>query len=319
MLYNESNGTLTKDPPIVDALRPTALADYIGQARLKRDLFEIRIPAAKAERRPLDHVLLCATPGAGKTTLAALIAAALELPFESLTMPVSLKTLCRTIQRFDGVLLLDEIHRCSTSQQEQLLTLLLEGYLQTNTGQQIDAGWLTIVGATTERWKLIEPLIERFPIAPTWADYTEDELTQITLMMARKAHQEMTEEVAMLLGRAAAGTPRRARQFVLAYRDLACSLERTPTAAECTELCETESDGLSLAHVKYLEILDALGGAKGLKVLCSLLRMNEATVTELERLLINKEFIIFGDAGRQLTKAGFARVRPNTRLGAAPS
>lgn len=300
----------------MDSLRPSDLSGYIGQARLKRDLFEVRIPAAKAERRPLDHVLLCATPGAGKTTLAALIAAALELPFEALTMPVSLKALCRIIQRFDGVLLLDELHRCSTNQQEQLLTLLLEGYLQTNNGQQIEAGWLTIIGATTEDWKLITPLKERFPIKPTFAEYTEDELMQITLMMARKANQEMSEEVARLLGRAAAGTPRHAREFVLAYRDLACTLHRTPTAAEALELCETESDGLSLAHIKYLEILDALGGAKGLKVLCSLLRMNEATVTELERLLIDKDFLVLGDGGRQLTKTGFQRVRPTSRLGA---
>lgn len=292
----------------MDDLRPTDWHEYIGQERLKREL-DIRISSAIKDERPLDHVLLCGPPGAGKTSLGEIVSYQLGEPLEIVTMPITLRTLIQLVTNFSGVLVMDEIHRCSDSQQEVLLPLLEFGYVQDTSGRKADAEWLTVVGTTTEKAQLIDPLIDRFTIQPEYDAYTDEELALIVQSMAVKGGIVMSETTSLALGVAAAGTPRRARKFVLAYRDLANTLDREPTSDEVLDLCRTETDGLTSAHVKYIETLHALGGAKGLNVLCSLLRRKASELQEMERLLVEKGYLQFGDRGRELTKAGTIRAR----------
>lgn len=274
---------------------------------------EVRVESAIVEERALDHVLLYGPPGAGKTALAAVIADQLGEPFEVVTMPIGIRPLIRIINTFSGVLLLDEIHRCSNKEQENLLPLLEFGYIQDTSGRKVSADWLTIVGATTEKRDLIDPLIDRFEIVPDFDDYTDDEMAEIVQGMARKANLTISNEHAMAFGKASAGTPRKARRFVLSYRDLQNTLKREPSHEEVLNLCRTSSDGLTSLHVKYLETLDALGGAKGLAVLSSLLREPSSILIETERLLIERGYITYGDRGRELTQAGTHRVKGPTR------
>src|SRR5690625_7984545 len=62
-----------EDSDIELSLRPTRLAEYIGQNKIKENL-NIFIQAAKMRNEALDHVLLYGPPGLGKTTMAAIIA-----------------------------------------------------------------------------------------------------------------------------------------------------------------------------------------------------------------------------------------------------
>src|SRR4030066_261554 len=55
------------------AIRPSRLADYIGQ-RVVREQMEIFICAARGRAEALDHTLIFGPPGLGKTTLANIIA-----------------------------------------------------------------------------------------------------------------------------------------------------------------------------------------------------------------------------------------------------
>lgn len=304
---------------MVDELRPAVWSDYIGQERLKSEL-DVRVQSAIVDERPLDHVLLYGPAGAGKTSLATIIAERLGEEFMSVTMPIPPKALIRIITSFSGILLMDELHRASTREQETLLPLLEFGYVQDSSGRRIEANWLTVVGATTEKRDLITPLIDRFEIAPDFDEYTDEEMGKIVAGMASKAHLSMATETAQVLGKAAAGIPRRARKFVLAYRDLLNGLqsrgvERPPTHEEILDLCRTTTDGLTRLHLKYLETLHALGGTKGLTVLSSLLHEPPVILNDIERLLITKGLIVYGDKGRELTQAGVQRVKGPARKG----
>src|SRR5436853_4946471 len=73
-------------------LRPTRLADFTGQNKLKENL-SIAIEAAKRRGEAMDHVLLYGPPGLGKTTLATIIAAELGVEFDATAAPVLQKKL----------------------------------------------------------------------------------------------------------------------------------------------------------------------------------------------------------------------------------
>lgn len=293
--------------------RPRTWDDYIGQAKLKATL-QTYIDSALERDLPLEHILLSAPPGAGKTTMAQIVGTRLGEPVEVITAPVSQKSLIRLVTNHQGVLLIDEAHRFKKSDQEWLLTLLEPaegrfGYLEDNAGRRHEAAWLTVILATTERENLIDPLVDRIPLQPQFEDYTEEEMAQIVTGMAERAGVQIDHDVSMALGRASAGTPRKAKNLVVAYRALSDSLGRTPTTEEVLDLCNTESDGLTSMHVKYMETLYALGGSKGLNVLCSLLRQPSSVVQDLERTLIDRGLVTYGDRGRELTPQGIRRVR----------
>jgi holliday junction DNA helicase RuvB len=305
-----------------DTLRPTVQAEFVGQKKLLSRV-NVGVRAARAENRPLDHVLLAGPPGFGKTTLAGIIAADLEDPLEFATMPLTERALTQIVLRHHGVLLLDEIHRASPRQQEMLLPLLEFGYVVDNRGRKTVNTWLTIIGATTEPQKIIPPLYDRFAIKPRFEPYSTTELGRIVKGMARKADVTMSQRTAEVLGMAAGGTPRNARQLVLAARDLWFSLGRLPRPKEILDLCGVEADGLTDHHLAYLNALDSLGGEAGLKLIATSVRLHESVCMDLERLLIERGFIKYGDRGRSLTADGVRRAtgsythRPDLEVGNA--
>ncbi len=62
------------------ALRPTSLADFVGQERVKEQL-QLLIDGARRRGEPVDHLLFSGPPGLGKTTLAQIVANAMGAGF----------------------------------------------------------------------------------------------------------------------------------------------------------------------------------------------------------------------------------------------
>lgn len=297
-----------------DTMRPNSLSEYIGQTHTINEL-KVRAQAAKTQGRTLDHVLLCGPTGSGKTSLAILIAILMNGEYLEYTMPITPKIMQTAVGMFPinpnkpGILFLDEIHRLTPKQQEDLMPLIEFGYLQGTNGKKIESRNLTIIGATTEPQKMIAPLWDKFPIKPSWEPYTDEEMAKIVVGMARKSSVIVSEDDAMVLGKAACGIPRKVRQFILAMRDITATSTHNATATEALLFCRTEVDGLTTQHLNYLQTLQKLGGTSGLKLMSNLLSLNESVIVDLERLLYQNGLVEPTSSGRTLTTEGMRRIR----------
>lgn len=298
----------------IDELRPETWEAFVGQDKMKRRL-QTHIEAAIRDTRPLDHVFLAGPKGMGKTSLAGIIARDIPETLLFLKMPMTEQALVRVIRRFEGgILFLDEIHALPKRQQESLLTLIEDGYVQDKRGRITHVPWTTVIAATTERDKVIGPLYDRFPIKPSFTPYTDTEMGQIVTNMAEKVKVAITPETAIILGRATGGVPRLARSLVLAARDLQVTADRKkpPTAETILKFCEVDPDGLTAEHVRYLDAIDYLGGSAGQRSLEMMMRLPPNVIREIEWLLITRKFVEYTASGRELTPEGYKRLKPPT-------
>src|SRR4030066_193803 len=156
------------------ALRPTRLADFPGQERLKENL-SILIEAAKARGEALDHVLFYGPPGLGKTTLAYIIARELGVGIKATSGPAierqgDLAAILTNLQKYE-ILFIDEIHRLNPAIEEILYPAMEDYQIDIVIGQgpsartiKLDIPRFTLIGATTRSGLLTSPLRDRFGI-----------------------------------------------------------------------------------------------------------------------------------------------------------
>lgn len=117
--------------PLPERLRPADLNLFVGQEHLRGKLENL----LRAERLP--SLLFFGPPGCGKSTLALLLAGAHGRKVTRISAPeAGIQQLRRTLSGTD-VLVLDELHRFSKSQQDFFLPLL-------------ESGELTLLATTTE-------------------------------------------------------------------------------------------------------------------------------------------------------------------------
>lgn len=143
--------------PLAERMRPRSIDEIVGQQKLVGPAKPLR---KMVERGKLHSMVLWGPPGSGKTTIANILANAVEAPFYSLSaVSSSVKDLREAIAQADvanasskerSVLFIDEIHRFSKSQQDALLGA-------------VERGVVTLIGATTENpsFEVISPLLSR--------------------------------------------------------------------------------------------------------------------------------------------------------------
>src|SRR5215831_4977324 len=212
-------------------LRPRRLKDFTGQTKLKENL-AIGIEAAKARGEAMDHILLYGPPGLGKTTLAAIIAEELQVPFEQTSGPVLQKKLDLTgilsNVRARQVFFIDEIHRLLPDVEEMLYSALEDFRVDILVGSgpgarthSLPMPKFTAIGATTRQGLVSAPLRGRFGLVLRLNHYDEEELAAIVSRSARLLDVAMDAEGADEIARRSRGTPRIANRLLRRVRDYA--------------------------------------------------------------------------------------------------
>ena len=212
-------------------LRPRKLDDFTGQPKLKENL-SIAIEAARRREEAMDHVLLYGPPGLGKTTLAAIVAAELEVGFEQSSGPVLQKKLDLTGVlsniRERQVFFVDEIHRLMPDVEEMLYSALEDFRVDILIGagpgartHSLPIPQFTAIGATTRFGNISAPLRGRFGLLLRLNPYETEDLQRIVLRSARLLEVPIEKEGAEEIARRSRGTPRIANRLLRRVRDYA--------------------------------------------------------------------------------------------------
>ena len=311
------------------ALRPKAMAEYIGQLKAREQL-EIFIGAAKMRSEALDHVLLFGPPGLGKTTLSHIIAAELGVNLRQTSGPVlekpkDLAAILTNLERND-VLFIDEIHRLSPVVEEILYPALEDYKIDILIGEgpaarsiKLDLQPFTLVGATTRAGMLTNPLRDRFGIVARLEFYTAEELARIVHRSAGLLKVPIDAAGTLEIARRARGTPRIANRLlrrVRDYADVKASGRIDKTVADAAlVMLDVDPLGFDVMDRKLLEAVVHRfdGGPVGLENGAAAIGEEAGTIEDvIEPYLIQQGFLQRTPRGRIATLAAYRH------LGVAP-
>ncbi len=212
-------------------LRPRRLDEFVGQPRLKEHL-EIMLGAARRRGQAVDHMLFAGAPGLGKTTLAGIVAAELEVACRITSGPALERAgdLAAILTNLDDgdVLFIDEIHRLPRTVEEVLYPAMEDFQLDIVIGKRPSARSIrlelprfTLVGATTRSGMIAGPLRDRFGFVSRLDYYEPEDLVAIIERAAGILGVVLEPDGATEIARRARGTPRVANRLLRRVRDFA--------------------------------------------------------------------------------------------------
>lgn len=346
---------------------PTSLHEFVGQPNVRR-MLRIAVEASLKRNKPVDHILLLGPSGLGKSTLAKIIANMqggkfIECLAGRLSDGKDWKELFRQVEgrgyRTDlsaeearkialeqgvealvakgamlskSVVFLDEVHRLSQKQQEQLYTLMTKNilyYTEKNPlTKAMDVRWtpvplFSLVAATTEEGKLETPFFNRFPLHFKLEPYTVEELEKIVANAVANARYTATTEAIYAIARRSRGVARvglnllaTASHYALLRnsRQIAIDEDITRIVFFDAHLC-IDSKGLTLDDLRYLYALYLAEHPVGLNTLVSILNADPKNLTQIvEPHLLRQGLLQITPSGRMIKRAGIDHLRKHPFL-----
>mgnify|MGYP003604100377 CR=1 FL=1 len=221
--------------PLAEQMRPQALHDVMGQSKVIGKGAVIR--HIIDSRQPVS-ILLWGPPGTGKTTLARIIATAVDAEFIELSAVTSgIADVKKVIAHAESnrrlgvqtILFVDEIHRFNKAQQDAFLP-------------HVERGTITLIGATTENpsFEVISPLLSRMRVVVLEPLSEEDIIAIARKALKRLGHtQRVPKKTFVVLAHIAAGDAR----VALGTLELALSISDTLTPQIIVQAAQSSAAG----------------------------------------------------------------------------